>query len=57
MKGVCFNCEVVFISALKARLSKVICPQCRGKLIDYHTKTADDAEAWLFKHKIANFRE
>ena len=57
MKAVCMSCKIVFISALKARLSKIACPQCRGKIIGYKTKTANDADAWLFDFKITNFIE
>ncbi len=57
MKSVCLKCEVVFVSALKARLSKLACPLCRGKIIGYQTKTANDADAWVFNHKITNFTE
>ena len=57
MKAVCMNCEVVFLCVSNVRLSKVACPQCRGKINSYHTKMANEADAWLFKHRIASFTE
>ena len=57
MKSVCMNCKTVFISVSNVIVSKIACPQCKGKINSYHTKMAREADAWLFKHKISKFTE